>query len=350
MRNSPSNLATWQELAVLPVLKPHAARDLRAGLMELAAWLADHPEQRGLLVLLGNRLSTQRLEEELFSAGKVMRPSLFARIQVLELPDQCSLQAALEQAGLAREEAMGVGEVLRKLFTRKSAGRSPRSAHDLVFEHLVNGYLLRLGPMTTESIMSATGFSYPPVAEALGKMAVSIQRHSDRRVELKHFPRQEWSRYVSVYERGQFCRKFTVAPELARSPESLLRRMQKIMTAEMAVSGTHAAQYYDSGFDLVGSSRLDICISGSLLEAIPQLARQIDSALEPAPSNVGNPALVIWPVHRAETLFQAGSEPRLCWADPVSCLLALHDARLEAQVAELIQAFEQGRAAKLSGG
>jgi len=31
----------------------------------------------------------------------------------------------------------------------------------------------------------------------------------------------------------------------------------------------------------------------------------------------------------------------LAWADPVSCLLALHDARLEAQAQELVRSFEK---------
>ena len=44
-------------------------------------------------------------------------------------------------------------------------------------------------------------------------------------------------------------------------------------------------------------------------------------------------------------MFDADGEDRgLEWADPVSCLLALHDARLEAQVQELVDAFESGRA------
>ena len=336
-------MVTWQDLAVLPILKPHAVRDLRAALMELAGWLADHPEQHGLLLLLDSRLSTQRLEEEMFSASKVFQPEVFARLQVLETPNQFPLQASLEQAGLSSEEAHGVDKVLRKSFKRKPTSRSPRSAYDLVFEHLVNSYLLHLGPMTTESIMSATGFSYPPVANALGKLAPNIRRHSDRRVELKHFPRQEWNRFVSVYERGQFCRKFTVAPELARSSEKLLIRYQKVATTETAVSGVHAAKHYDPKFDLIGSSRLDISISGSRLEKISALARQIDPALEPAPFNTANATLVIWPVHRAEPLFQPTPNSDTRWADPVTCLLALHDARLEAQAEELIKAFERGK-------
>ena len=343
MRKSTSNLVTWHDLAVLPILKPHAVRDLRATLMELAEWLADHPGQRGLLLLLDNRLSAQRLEEEMLGASKALQPAVYERIQVLELPNQFSLTANLQEAGLSVEEAVGVDKALRASFTRKAAPRSPRFAHDLVFEHLINAYLLGLGPMTTDSIMSATGFSYPSVADALGKLAPSIRRHSDRRVELKHFPRQEWSRFISVYERGQFCQKFTVATELARTPESLLKRFRKRAPPGTAIGGVHAAHHYDPEFDLVGFSRLDICVNGKQSDQSLELARQIDPALEPTPFNTANPTLVIWPVHRADPLFQHDPQSETHWADPVTCLLALHDARLEAQAEELIKAFEQGK-------
>jgi hypothetical protein len=330
---------------VLPVRRPHAVRDLRAALMELAGWLADHPEQRGLLLLLNSRLSAQRLEEEISSAGKVIQPALNSRLRVLELRERHSLRAPLEEAGLSKEEAAGVEKALQQgRVTRKPTARSPRpAAQDLIFEHLVNAYLLGMDPMTTESITGATGFTYPTVADALGKLGPSIRRHSDRRVELKHFPRQEWRRFISVYERGQFCRKFTVATELARTPESLLKRFQKHASPETAIGGVHAAHHYDPEFDLVGSSRLDICVSGKLLDRAPELARQVDPALEPASFSTANPALVIWPVHRAEPLFQHDPQSDTRWADPVTCLLALHDARLEAQAEELIKAFERGK-------
>ena len=318
--------------------------------MELAGWLADHPEQRGLLLLLDNRLSAQRLEKEISSAGKVLQPALHERLRILELPEYASLRDALREAGLNAEEAVGVAKALQGRFIRKPAARSPRSAQDLVFEHLVNAYLLAMGPMTTESITAATGYSYPTVADALGKLGPSIRRHSDRRVELKHFPRQEWSRFISVYERGQFCHKFTVATELARTSESLLKRFRKLAPPGTAIGGVHAAHHYDSEFDLVGSARLDICISGTRTnDQAPELARQIDPALEPAPFSTGNPALVIWPVHRAEPLFQHDPRSDTRWSDPVTCLLALHDARLEAQAEELIKTFEQGRARHTTG-
>jgi hypothetical protein len=260
MRTVSHNLVTWQDLAVLPMLKAHAVRDLRSGMMELAGWLADHPEQRGLLVLLGSRLSPKRLEEEIFRASKVLQPAVYARIQVLGLPNRFSLQDSLQDAGLNAEEAHGVDEALRRSFTKKSASRSPRSAYDLVFEHLVNTYLLNLGPMTTESIMAATGFSYPPVADAIEKLGPSIWRHSDKRVELDHFPRKEWSRFISVYERGEFCQKFTLSTELARSPGTFLKRFSKVATPKVAIGGVHAARHYYPNLDLVGAPRLDVCI------------------------------------------------------------------------------------------
>ena len=329
---------------MLPIRRPHAVRDLRAALMELAGWLADHPEQRGLLLLLDNRLSAQRLEQEIFSAGKVLQPAVYESLRILELPEYASLHTALRHAGLNAEEAAGVNKALQGLLKRKPAARSPRSAQDLVFEHLVNAYLLSMGPMTTESITVATGYSYPTVADALGKLDSSIKRYSDRRVELKHFPRQEWNSFISVYERGQFCQKFIVATELARTTESLLKRFRKLAQPGTAIGGVHAAHHYDSAFDLVGSARLDICISGTRTDQMLELARQIDPALEPAPFNCANPALVIWPVHRAEPLFQHDPQSDTRWSDPVTCLLALHDARLEAQAVELIKAFEHGRA------
>lgn len=156
---------------MLPVLRPHAVRDLRAALMELAGWLADHPEHRGFLLLLDNRLSAQRLEEEASSAGKALKPAVYERLRILELPEHDSLRAALREAGLSEEEVNGLDQALPGNFTKKSATRSPRpAAQDLVFEHLVNAYLLGTGPMTTKSIGAATGLTYPTVADALDKL------------------------------------------------------------------------------------------------------------------------------------------------------------------------------------
>jgi hypothetical protein len=47
---------------------------------------------------------------------------------------------------------------------------------------------------------------------------------------------------------------------------------------------------------------------------------------------------VIHALRRAESLFQPG-EDGLPWADPVECLLDLHEARLESQALEFLNSF-----------
>jgi hypothetical protein len=51
-----------------------------------------------------------------------------------------------------------------------------------------------------------------------------------------------------------------------------------------------------------------------------------------------SPSLVIHALRRAESLFQPG-EDGLPWADPVECLLDLHEARLESQALEFLNSF-----------
>jgi hypothetical protein len=51
-----------------------------------------------------------------------------------------------------------------------------------------------------------------------------------------------------------------------------------------------------------------------------------------------SPTLVIHDIRRAESLFQSGDNG-LPWADPVECLLDLHEARLESQALEFFNSF-----------
>lgn len=343
MRKTTRNLVVWRDIAIVPLLKPHTVKDLHSGLIELAHRLTNHPEKRGMLLLLGGDLSPQRVEEEIRIVEQAMRPELFERIQVLGLANRFSLQSDLEAAGLESDEARGIDEALRLHFTGKRPARVPRTAHDLVLEHLINAHFLGHGPMTTESIMAATGFSYPPVARALKALGSVIRRQQDRRVELRHFPSQEWQRFLGVYERGRFARKFSASPELARSPEVMLQRYLKRQLPGTAVSGVHAARQYFPDLDLVGAPRLDLCAHVSAAPGVQEVAKEIDPALKPVSFDTANPTLVIWPVHRVETSFLADPQEGIYWADPVSCLLALHDVRLEQQARELVDAFEEKR-------
>ena len=150
------------------------------------------------------------------------------RIKVVILNDPDQLALMVECLNLPTDDRRGLREHIRRQLQKTRRRRIPQSAHDLVFETLVNRWLLKHGPMTTESLMEATGFSYPPVAKALNDLESFIKRYSDRRIDLTGFPRQEWRRYLSQLERKKPSRESCVVPEgLSRSPEFMLKRIEK---------------------------------------------------------------------------------------------------------------------------
>lgn len=345
MPKSGPDISMQGNCAILPLFRVRAVRTFRSGLLELAYRLSECRDCRGFLTLVDCRLSRERVEREVELARDVLQPEVLNRLQILFLSSEQDVEEGLRAADLTDQEARRVDEALSRISPAQSKRRIPRAAQDLVFEYLLNAYLLGKGPLTTESIMQATGYSYPPVANALELLGPSVRRHSDRRLELKCFPYKEWRRYLGVYERGRFADKFEAPPGLARSPDQLLSRLSKLQQPGVAISGVHAARHYFPDLDLVGSPRVDLCLHMPRGYSEYTLPAQLDPALAPAGYETANPALAIWPVYRAVSMFDADSGDRgLAWADPVSCLLALHDARLEAQAQELVHAFEAGRA------
>lgn len=342
MRKPESGISIQGDLVILPLERVRAVRTLRSGLLELSYALSKRKNGRGFLVLVDCQISRERVDGEVAQARGVLRPDLHDRIEVLYLPADGDIKECLHNAGLSAQETRRVDEALQRRKTPRTQRRIPRAAQDLVFEYLLNAYLLGKGPMTTESIMQATGYSYPPVAKALAALAPAVRRHSDRRLELKSFPYKEWRRYLGVYERGKFADKFSAPADLARSPDQLLGRLSKMHPAGVAVSGVHAARHYFPDLDLVGAPRLDLCLHLPQGPAESALPMQLDPALESVGFDSANPALVIWPVYRQLSYFHTDETNHgLAWADPVSCLLALHDARLEAQAQELVRSFEK---------
>lgn len=337
---SKASISRWRKYGISILRGAHAIRDLRSGLLELVYWLDAHPGLGGLLVLVDTRLGEDSLEKELERSRGVIRSDLIDNIEVVILNDPDELALIVERLNLPANDRRGLRAHIRRQLEKARRRRIPQSAHNLVFETLVNRWLLGHGPMTTESLIEATGFSYPPVAKALNDLDSQIKRYSDRRVELSGFPRQEWRRYVSQVERKELSRKFAFPEGLSRSPESLLKRFGKEHAQNAALGGVHAARHYCPDLDLVGAPRLDLSLHCPSGEIDLKWIRRLDAALEPVEADAQTPQLVVWPVFRVESLFQADSKG-LSFADPVSCLVALHDARLESQASELVAAFEK---------
>lgn len=194
--------------------------------------------------------------------------------------------------------------------------------------------------MTTVSLMDMAGCSYPTVASALRMVRHCLVRHSDRKVELERFPKEEWARMVAVSEKARGTVRFADRSGQPRSAESLLRRLQRLERADIAVGGVVGAKHYHPALDLVGIPRLDLSLHCWRNEANWSFVERLDPGLARTDRRDEPASLVVHLVRRKKSLFEQGTDG-LLYADRVECLLDLHEARLESQAQELLEALQQ---------
>ena len=311
-------------------------RRLRAALMEMARVVSTDKMYRVVLVLDEPAITESRLREEWQGAGAVIRPELFGRLAM-----------AIRQSGRwtgvpvspDASEVPVLDEILRHEISRRPAGSGRNSeAHHEILRILIHQWLLGRGPVAVSALMEISGTSHPTVARSLERLDHYLTRHSDRSVELRIFPREEWARLLAVSDDVRNTVRFVDRSGQARSPESLLRRLRQLQRPEIAVGGVLGAKHYQPSLDLIGNPRLDLSIHSGRKVADLSFVERLDPALERATQRDASPTLVIHHIRRAESLFQPGAD-HLPWADPVECLLDLHEARLESQALEFLNSF-----------
>ena len=217
------------------------------------------------------------------------------------------------------------------------ASRSSEAHHEIL-RILIHQWLLGKGPIAVSSLMEISGTSHPTVSRSLERFDHYLKRHSDRSVELRSFPREEWARLLAVSDEVRGTVRFADRSGQARSPDSLLRRLRQLQRQDIAVGGVLGAKHYQPSFDLVGNPRLDLSLHSGRKPADLSFVERLDPGLEKTVRRDESPTLVIHTIRRAESLFQPG-EDGLPWADPVECLLDLHEARLESQALEFLNSF-----------
>lgn len=313
------------------------ARRLRTTLMDLArATSSSGKIRRAVLVLEEPTITGSRLHEEWQGAATVIRPELFSRLSVV-------IRQSGEWSGIPvppdASEVPVLDEILQHELSRRPASASRSSeAHYEILRILVHQWLLARGPTSVGSLMEISGASHPTVSRSLDRLAHCLQRQSDRSVELRIFPRDEWSRLVAVADDVRATVRFVDRSGQARSPESLLRRLRQLQRQDVAVGGVWGAKHYQPSLDLIGNPRLDLSIHSWRKAADLSFVERLDPALEKATRRDESPILVIHSIRRAESLFQPADND-LPWADPVECLLDLHEARLESQALEFLNSF-----------
>jgi hypothetical protein len=313
------------------------ARRLRTTLMDLGRVVCSSEKiQQAVLVLEEPGITESRLLDEWNGAASVIRPEIF-----------CRLSAVYRQSGKwsgipsppTDSEVPLLEEILQHKLSLRPAGASRSSeAHYEILRILIHQWLLGRGPLAIGSLMEISGASHPTVSRSLKRLEHCLKRHSDRSVEIRIFPRDEWARLVAVSDDVRATVRFVDRSGQARSPESLLRRLSTLGRQDLAVAGVWGAKHYQPSLDLIGNPRLDLSIHSARKAVDLSFVERLDPALEKATRRDDSPTLVIHTIRRAQSLFQP-SESDLPWADPVECLLDLHEARLESQALAFLKSF-----------
>jgi hypothetical protein len=318
------------------IVEPRDARRLRTALVEMARVASAKNVRRVILVLEEPMITESRLHAEWKGVGDVLRPELFARLSL-------AIRQSGKWTGIPLPPKQGelfvLEEILRHELSRRPAraGRSSEAHHEIL-RILIHQWLLGKGPIAVNSLMEISGTSHPTVARALERFGHYLKRKSDRSVELRIFPKEEWARLLAVSDEVRGTVRFVDRSGQPRSPESLLRRVRQLKRPDIAVGGVWGAKFYNPSLDIVGNSRLDLSIHSGRKSADLSFIERLDPGLERTVRRDEAPSLVIHVIRRAESLFQTAGDG-LPMADPVECLLDLHEARLESQALEFLNSF-----------
>lgn len=325
--------AVLGETVFAVLVEPKDLRRFRASLLEIAHNAGAHPARRGILVLDGPRITEDRLIGEWQGLRKVFQPEILRRLTMVihreGTPDRISGELSSED----RESINAVVQHAR-LHSLKGVRRRPEIFFDIL-RILINQWIRRAGPLTSGLLAEMAACTYPTIASALETLKKYLIRHSDRRVELKAFPKDEWFRLVANADKVRQTLRFADRSGQPRSIESLLARLQKLRPEGVSVAGVPGARRLDPSLDLVGIPRLDLTVHCRTKNLDTGFLRQLDPGLKPArhdePSRV-----VIHTLRQARVFFETDAEGVL-WADPVECLLDLHEMRLESQASEFLK-------------
>jgi hypothetical protein len=316
-----------------------ALRSVRNGLMQLAYAMTDQPTFEGFLVLPDAAITLDRLRQEWQLAASILRPDILNRLHLCIAENE-------RFVGIPREPDPETQRVLSDVVAAERAGLGSRStradASFVVVKILLHHWLTDGRPVTAEWLAQTSGYSYRAVARVVRTLGSLIERQPDRRLRLRWFPRENFSRLLAMSDRARATVRFADRSGHPRSAESHLRRLEKLNPRGVAIGGILGAKSYVPDLDIVGLPRLDLSQHSpkshfdlNLIEKIDPALKRVEDPLEPA-------TVVGHVIRHADPLFKP-REGGLHWADPVECLLDLHEAHLDMQASQFLKALEGKR-------
>ncbi len=316
-----------------------ALRSIRTSLMQLAFALSQRPRKTAWLVLPDVRVTRERLAGEWRRAAAVFRPEIAKRLSLC-------VEAGERLAGIPRDPDAATARILARVLhgEGKRAGARPvrGDASFVVLKVLLHHWLTDGRPVTAEWLARTCGYSYPTIASVVRGLGSLVERRSDRRLRLRWFSREEFARLQAMSDRARETVRFTDRSGHARTLEAHLRRLEKLAPKDLAIGGVLGARHHDRALDLAGTPRLDLSQHCPHRHLDLRFVRELDPALERVADPLAPATVVVHAVRHADPLFT----PRkggLQWADPVECLLDLHEARLDTLAPQFLEALQRRR-------
>ncbi|HTV41621.1 MAG TPA: hypothetical protein VMF08_13650 [Candidatus Sulfotelmatobacter sp.] len=315
-----------------------ALRTLRASLMEVAYPLGQDPVIRGYVVLADSPISKVRLEEEWKRLSAILRPDVLNRLNIcLYSPERIIGIPRDPNAGTQRKIARAIEAERGKTHT------VTRTDYSFVIQKLLLLQWLTSGePVTSEWLARTAGCSYPAVARALNALGSLVERRSDRRVVLRWFPKDELARLLAVADRARSTARFVDHSGQSRPAEAHVRRLEKLNLPGLAIGGVLGAKHYSPELDLVGAPRLDLSVHSPGKRLNIEFIERLDPALKRVEDPFAPANVVVHAVRHADPRFTP-RDGGLAWADPLECLFDLHEARLDMQAGEFLEALKRRR-------
>jgi hypothetical protein len=316
-----------------------ALRSIRLGLMQLAYALSERRDSTGFLALVDTTVTRKRLQREWQQAAAVLRPELSERITLCILnggtficiprdPDQKTQRIILES--------------IEKTRPRRGPRLARADASFFILKILILHWLTDGRPTTVQWLAHSSGYSYPTVASVLRGLGSLIERRSDRRIRLRWFPKEEFARLLAVSPRARTTVRYADRSGQARTIEAHLHRLEKLNPRGLAIGGIMGARSYVPDIDLVGVPRLDLSLHSPRQNLDLDFIGKLDPALKRIHDPL-EPATVVVHFIRQVDPFFSPREGGLSWADQLECLFDLHEAGLQKQASQFLNALLRNR-------
>ncbi len=327
-------LPDWESANTRVVVKKDikAIYILRNTILQLAYETPKKPLLNVILLLIEPKVTDLRLRTEFNKMEKIFRPDVLKRLSIIIVKEG-------HFYGFPKDPVPELSEALKEiykdvlLYNNNPLPRTDYKAE--IYKILIYKWLMHEGPLTSDWLAQTTGCNYRTVANTLNSLGSVLIRHSDRRIELKYFPKNAWEWLLVHLNKSRFTKRYSDHSGQPRSIDSLLKRLARMKHANIAIAGTLGTQHHYPNIDLIGNPRLDLTVHCPEKYLNIDFIEKLDPGLKEEVDTEKPASLVIHFIRRRKSFFKPNPDG-IAWADPVECLLDLHEMYLEPQALEFL--------------